>query len=37
MMDASSFEDKGLLDKWYADSNFHKMYVGIVESAYRSV
>ena len=37
MMDARSFEDKGFLEKWYADSNFHKMYVGIIESAYKSV
>ncbi len=37
MMDAHSFEDKGFLEKWYADSNFHKMYVGIIESAYKSV
>lgn len=33
MMDAASFADKSLVRKWYAASDFHKMYVGVVEGA----
>ena len=34
MMDAGSFADKSLVEKWYAASDFHKMYVGVVEGAF---
>lgn len=34
MMDAASFVDKSLVERWYGDSNFHRMYVGVVENAY---
>ena len=33
MMEAGSFADKTLVEKWYAASDFHKMYVGVVERA----
>lgn len=34
MMEAGSFADKSLVEKWYAASDFHKMYVGVVEGAF---
>lgn len=35
-IDASTFTDKGIESKWYADGDFHTMYVGeIIESIAR--
>ena len=36
MMDEKSFIDKAPVERWYSDSNFHKMYIGTVETALRS-
>lgn len=35
MMDEKSFVDKAPVEHWYADANFHKMYIGTVENAMR--
>ena len=33
-MDPESFVDKAVLDKWYADQNYHTQYIGAIEAAY---
>lgn len=34
LLDPESFIDKGILDKWYGDKDYHTMYIGLIEKAY---